>query len=31
VKVETVERLCRKVLGLDPHELYGEGFERRAA
>jgi conjugative relaxase-like TrwC/TraI family protein len=28
VKVETVERLCRKVLGLDPRELYGEGFER---
>jgi conjugative relaxase-like TrwC/TraI family protein len=28
VKVETVERLCRKVLGTDPHELYGEGFER---
>jgi conjugative relaxase-like TrwC/TraI family protein len=28
VKVETVERLCRKVLGLDPHELYGEGFDR---
>jgi TrwC relaxase len=26
VKVETVERLCRKVLGLDPHELYGEAF-----
>jgi hypothetical protein len=28
VKVETVERLCRKVLGTDPHQLYGEGFER---
>jgi TrwC relaxase len=28
VKVETVERLCRKVLGADPHELYGEGFDR---
>jgi hypothetical protein len=28
VKVETVERLCRKVLSLDPRELYGEGFER---
>jgi conjugative relaxase-like TrwC/TraI family protein len=28
VKVETVERLCRKVLGTDPHELYGEGFNR---
>jgi hypothetical protein len=26
VKVETVERLCRKVLGTDPRELYGEGF-----
>jgi TrwC relaxase len=28
VKVETVERLCRKVLGLDPRSLYGEGFDR---
>jgi hypothetical protein len=28
VKVESVERLCRKVLGTDPRELYGEGFER---
>jgi conjugative relaxase-like TrwC/TraI family protein len=28
VKVETVERLCRKVLSLDPRGLYGEGFER---
>jgi conjugative relaxase-like TrwC/TraI family protein len=28
VKVETVERLCRKVVGTDPRELYGEGFER---
>jgi conjugative relaxase-like TrwC/TraI family protein len=28
VKVETVERLCRKVLNLDPRELYGEGFAR---
>jgi conjugative relaxase-like TrwC/TraI family protein len=28
VKVETVERLCRKVLGTDPRELYGESFER---
>jgi conjugative relaxase-like TrwC/TraI family protein len=28
VKVETVERLCRKVLGLDPRSLYGEAFER---
>jgi conjugative relaxase-like TrwC/TraI family protein len=26
VKVETVERLCRKVLGIDPRELYGEEF-----
>jgi conjugative relaxase-like TrwC/TraI family protein len=26
VKVETVERLCRKVLGTDPRELYGEAF-----
>jgi conjugative relaxase-like TrwC/TraI family protein len=26
IKVETVERLCRKVLGVDPHELYGEAF-----
>jgi conjugative relaxase-like TrwC/TraI family protein len=28
VKVETVERLCRKVLGIDPCELYGEAFDR---
>jgi hypothetical protein len=28
VKVETVERLCRKVLDRDPRELYGEGFEQ---
>jgi conjugative relaxase-like TrwC/TraI family protein len=28
VKVETVERLCRKVLGTDPRSLYGEGFDR---
>jgi conjugative relaxase-like TrwC/TraI family protein len=28
VKVETVERLCRKVLGTDPRALYGEGFDR---
>ena len=28
VKVETVERLCRKVLQVDPHELYGEHFDR---
>src|SRR5829696_960400 len=27
VKVETVERLCRKVLGVDPRELYGEAFD----
>jgi conjugative relaxase-like TrwC/TraI family protein len=26
VKVETVERLCRKLLGTDPRELYGEAF-----
>jgi conjugative relaxase-like TrwC/TraI family protein len=26
VRVETVERLCRKVLGTDPSELYGEAF-----
>jgi TrwC relaxase len=28
VKVETVERICRKVLGADPGELYGKGFEK---
>jgi conjugative relaxase-like TrwC/TraI family protein len=28
VKVETVERLCRKVLGTDPHTLFGEGFDQ---
>jgi conjugative relaxase-like TrwC/TraI family protein len=28
VKVETVERLCRKVLGTDPRLLYGEGFDQ---
>jgi hypothetical protein len=28
VKVKTVERLCRKVLGVDPRELYGEGFDQ---
>jgi conjugative relaxase-like TrwC/TraI family protein len=28
VKVETVERLCRKVLGLDPRELYEDGFDK---
>jgi conjugative relaxase-like TrwC/TraI family protein len=27
IKVETVERLCRKVLGRNPRELYGEGFD----
>jgi hypothetical protein len=27
VKVETVERLCRKVLATDPRELYGEAFD----
>jgi conjugative relaxase-like TrwC/TraI family protein len=26
VKVETVERLCRNVLGADPRSLYGEAF-----
>jgi conjugative relaxase-like TrwC/TraI family protein len=26
IKVETVERLCRKVLKVDPGELYGEAF-----
>jgi conjugative relaxase-like TrwC/TraI family protein len=26
VKVETVERLCRKVLNVDPGELYGDAF-----
>jgi len=28
VKVETDERLCRKVVGVDPGELYGEAFSR---
>jgi conjugative relaxase-like TrwC/TraI family protein len=28
VKVETVERLSRKVLGTDPHKLYGEAFDK---
>jgi conjugative relaxase-like TrwC/TraI family protein len=28
VKVETVERLSRKVLGLDPRQLYGEAFDK---
>jgi conjugative relaxase-like TrwC/TraI family protein len=27
VKVETVERVCRKVLGIDPRELYGPAFD----
>jgi conjugative relaxase-like TrwC/TraI family protein len=26
VKVETVERVCRKVLGVDPRSLYGDTF-----
>jgi conjugative relaxase-like TrwC/TraI family protein len=30
VKVETVERVCRKVLGVDPRELYGEAFDDAA-
>jgi conjugative relaxase-like TrwC/TraI family protein len=28
VKVETVDRLCRKILGVDPHVLYGESFDK---
>jgi TrwC relaxase len=28
VKVETVERVCRKVLDVDPRSLYGEAFDR---
>ena len=28
VKVETVERLCRKVLGTDPRSLYGDSTRR---
>src|SRR5215204_4855670 len=28
VKVETVERVCRKVVGTDPHQLYGDGFDK---
>ena len=28
VKVETVERLCRKVLGTDPRSLCGDGFDK---
>jgi conjugative relaxase-like TrwC/TraI family protein len=27
IKVETVERICRKVLGIDPRELYGQAFD----
>jgi hypothetical protein len=30
VKVETVERVCRKVLGTDPRGLYGEAFDQAA-
>jgi conjugative relaxase-like TrwC/TraI family protein len=30
VKVETVERVCRKLLATDPHELYGEAFDQAA-
>jgi conjugative relaxase-like TrwC/TraI family protein len=30
VKVETVERVCRKILGTDPHDLYGEAFDQAA-
>jgi conjugative relaxase-like TrwC/TraI family protein len=28
LKVETVERVARKVLGIDPRSLYGEGFDQ---
>jgi conjugative relaxase-like TrwC/TraI family protein len=28
VKVETAERTCRKVLGTDPHTLYGAAFDQ---
>jgi conjugative relaxase-like TrwC/TraI family protein len=28
IKIETVERVCRKVLGIDPHELYGAAFDQ---
>jgi TrwC relaxase len=28
VKVETAERLCRKVLSIDPRSLYGVAFDR---
>jgi conjugative relaxase-like TrwC/TraI family protein len=30
VKVETIERVCRKLLNVDPHELYGEAFDDAA-
>jgi hypothetical protein len=30
VKVETVERVCRKVLAVDPREFYGEAFDQAA-
>jgi conjugative relaxase-like TrwC/TraI family protein len=26
--VETIERVCRKILELDPHDLYGEAFDQ---
>jgi hypothetical protein len=28
VKVETIDRVCRKVRGVDPRTLYGEGFDQ---
>jgi len=28
VKVETIDRVCRKLLGADPHALYGEHFDQ---
>jgi conjugative relaxase-like TrwC/TraI family protein len=30
VKVETIERVCRKILRADPHDLYGEAFDKAA-
>jgi conjugative relaxase-like TrwC/TraI family protein len=30
VKVETIERVCRKILNVDPHALYGEAFDQAA-
>jgi conjugative relaxase-like TrwC/TraI family protein len=30
VKVETIERVCRKILQVDPHDLYGEAFDDAA-